>query len=75
MKKRKVLTERMTTVELYCRDHEKPGDLKYRGRVRVDSSRLLQLGGRPLNAEAWEVMSESDMIRNGLSRMSQVSLH
>ena len=66
MKKRKILTERMVVAELHAE--------KNRGRIRVDAN-LLRAIGRGNKCQAYEILSEADIIRNGLERTSQISIH
>lgn len=68
MKKRKVMTEHMVVVQLHCAEG-------INDRIRVDSEALKRFGGLGVKGEAGKVLSESDMIRNGLTRLSQISLH
>ena len=75
MSKQKVITERMVVVDLYSKDPEKPASPQLRGRIRVDAKSLARIGGRGVKCEAYEILSESEMIRNGLVRSSQIEIH
>jgi hypothetical protein len=75
MSKQKTIKEQMVVVNLWSKDPEKPSSPQLRGRIRVDAKSLARIGGRNSKCEAYEILSESEMIRNGLTRSSQIEIH